>query len=590
MNRRILAAPIVGCALLAVGCLSLDTVATVETNERSKIIGDPLLIERGIGGSFVTFWDGMAGNAPFVNFALLGEEITSSSDATASMFNVTQEPRPDIVDLLSGTSSFSRQAWTAYYRANAMAVDMTRIIKQNNVIIRDQATGADNTPRALMFAKFIQGMSHLQLAMIYDSAAIVGESVDLTQVAASGEGGIPWSPYPVVLDSGVKFMEEAIAQLDAREVLFPLRTDLWMIGQAMTSSQVANVAHSYLARSIAYSARNPTERAAVPWAKVKEHILQGISAPFGPIGSPGDIAYTYTQIVTSPPNGSAPWNSAGGFTLGGAARVDLRLLGPGDTLLNPATGRTQYQDWLAKVVKLGRDTVVPFIVRSPDKRIQPPELTAPLAKPTYFKFTSVLPGTATSQMPPDRGAYYRSNYWSSSRANNDGTQNGGRNSTGNLDLIQTAVLLPVEMRLLLAEAEFWLGNKDQTVAIINETRVPNGELPPVTLAGPPQATAAQRASCVPRRFDGTCGDLWDALMYEKRIETYGTTAAYFDLRGWGCLLPGTMLHLAPPATQLLIAGNLIYGYGGHADKPGNSKEVGANCRIISIPGVYEITP
>jgi hypothetical protein len=532
----------------------------------------------------------MNGNAPWINFEIMGESITSASDATASMFTITREPRPDILDLLAGTTSFSRQAWTAYYQANAMAVDMTGVIKKADMTILDQATGADNTPRALAFAKFIMAMAHLQLALVYDSAAIVGEGIDITDIPVSGEGGIPWSPYPIVMDSGVKYMEEAIGMLEASEYLYPLRRDLWIINQAMTSTQLAKVAHSYLARSLAYVARTPEERAAVDWGHVKEHALKGISSPFGPISRAGNIAYNYVQVATSSPNLSTPFNT--GFSFGGAGRIDLRLIGPADTVVNPS-GKTQYQEWLEKVVRTRRDTVAGFTVRSPDKRIQTPEMSAAgtiLQKPTYFKFTTTLPQTSTAGMPPERGQYYRSNYWTSSRANDDGTQNGGRNSSGNLDLIQIKAMLPVEIRLLLAEAEFRLGNKAAAAAIVNESRVDNGELPPVTVDGPPKATAAERASCVPRRFDGSCGDLWDALMYEKRVESYGTSTAFFDARGWGCLLPGTMLHLAPPSTQLLIAGNPIYGYGGDPTKPGNSTGVTAGCPIVSIPGVYDFTP
>jgi hypothetical protein len=46
--------------------------------------------------------------------------------------------------------------------------------------------------------------------------------------------------------------------------------------------------------------------------------------------------------------------------------------------------------------------------------------------------------------------------------------------------------------------------------------------------------------------------LWDALKWEKRIETAYTHFAgwFFDGRGWGDLVQGTPLDWAPPFAEL----------------------------------------
>jgi len=170
-------------------------------------------------------------------------------------------------------------------------------------------------------------------------------------------------------------------------------------------------------------------------------------------------------------------------------------------------------------------------------------------------------------MPTERGPYYYSNYWSSSRALNNNqqfpAQGGGRDRRGgnvgnsDLDEIQDAMMLPVEMDLLEAEADIHLGDAASAATLINKSRVANGNLPPVTAAG-----VTVTPGCVPKRWDGTCGDLMDALMYEKRIETYGTAIAFFDARGWGCLAEGTPIELPPPGRQLDLLGKANYTYGG----------------------------
>jgi len=238
----------------------------------------------------------------------------------------------------------------------------------------------------------------------------------------------------------------------------------------------------------------------------------------------------------------------------GRMRVDLRLLGPADS-----TGA--YQAWLEAVSVPNHENTAPFIVETADQRIQPSEATEPLNKPTYFKFTTEVP--PANLMPTERGTYYWSNYWSTSRARDNRTaqmpvDGGGRTRRSqDLAVIPDHMLLAVEMDLLKAEALYYLGEEAEAATLINKSRVGNGVLPAVTVTGVPQSP-----SCVPKLYNGACGSLLVALMYEKRIETYGTAISFFDLRGWGCLLEGTLLELPPPGRQLDLLGKPIYSFGG----------------------------
>jgi hypothetical protein len=203
-------------------------------------------------------------------------------------------------------------------------------------------------------------------------------------------------------------------------------------------------------------------------------------------------------------------------------------------------------------------------------------------KPAFFKYTTVFPPN-TIMDTAVRGKYYVSYYWNSTRARDNYTQypntGGGRNNDNDAGLngLKDDMMLPVEMDLLLAEAHLRSTppDLDAAVTIINQTRVEFGELPAVTTAGVPQAS-----NCVPKRWDGTCGDLWDAFIYEKRLETYGTAIAFFDARGWGCLLEGTPIQLPIPSTQLDIMRKPDYTFGGTgagaAPKP-------TNCPILFRP-------
>jgi hypothetical protein len=95
---------------------------------------------------------------------------------------------------------------------------------------------------------------------------------------------------------------------------------------------------------------------------------------------------------------------------------------------------------------------------------------------------------------------------------------------------------------------------------------------------------------VPRKFiSGACGNLWDALKYEKRIETLGLTGGlpYYDGRGWGQLLEGTMIHFPMPVVdiELLLGAGEIYTFGG-AGMPGGApaRNLDACPAGVAVPG------
>ncbi len=590
MHKRYIAA-LAGVCALATGCFTLD-VAAVQPDDgtaytREEVLKDPSLIELVVAGVFINFWGGQTQDEPWVVLSAYGEEFTSSIETFSGRFwDLAKEPRPEFDNSLSGNSTFARDGWSNYYEANAAATEMPRLIKENNIRIIDRASGADNTTRLLAFGEWIQGMSHVNLGLLYDSAAIIGTSVDLSDVPK-----LDLKPYTEVIDSGIKWLEHVIDVAEHNTFLLPLNDDLWVYNTAFTNEEMARVAHSFIARALAYSPRTPAERDAVDWARVKEHALKGVTAPFGPRGFPNPlITGVYRMAATSPPDNSNAVCTANGtsgtnfcansnntpVTGVGGMRVDLRLLGPADSA-------GSYKTWLEAVAAdPEHKNVQPFQVLTNDARIQPPTSTSPLIKPVYFKYTDRNP-PATLMDTVLRGRYYVSNYWSSSRAFNNHTQlpgtGGGRNrrTTNELGAIQDAMLYPVEMDLLVAEAEIHLGNLGAARDLINKTRVNNGNLQPVTTAGVPVSN-----SCVPKLYDGQCGNLMEALMYEKRIETYGSGISFFDLRGWGCLVEGTMTQLPPPGRQLDLQNKVIYTFGGHPGQPGSAPKP-TNCPLLHKP-------
>jgi hypothetical protein len=140
------------------------------------------------------------------------------------------------------------------------------------------------------------------------------------------------------------------------------------------------------------------------------------------------------------------------------------------------------------------------------------------------------------------------------------------------DWLGDMVEIPMaEMNLLKAEALYRLGDRQGAADIVNMSRVANGELPPVTVDG----TSGDR--CTPRTASGACGDLFEALKYEKRLEVFlaYTGDAFFDDRGWGDLVSGTAMQFPVPAAELetLIMEIYTFGGGGEGSAPSTGMDL-----------------
>ena len=584
-----LGATVLMCTM-AGACLNLDVAAIQPTAgttyTRDSVLKDPILMEAAIASSFIPFWAAINNEKPNVYLSVLGEEITTSvqeysilADFDSRIWDVVSEPRGPFNNEVDGGIRLGRMPWGFLYEANSAAAEIGGFIKRNNVRVIDPVTGNDNTIRLRSFAKFMMGISHTHLGILFDSAAIVNEDVDLTVPSV-----LPLHHYTEVLDSAIQWLEESIELAESSPFVLPLNRHLWIYQTGVSSAQLAQIAHSYIARALAYGARTPDE--VVDWERVKFHVARGITSPFGPRGRPTtDINFVYKMAMTNAPNNTTQIcgglcgviTEAGTTTAGaGFFRVDYRLLGPADS-------SGSYQAWLLKASQPDFKTAAPFNILSADKRIQVPlDSTPSLSAPVFFKHTTQMP-TNIQWDTAGRGSYYISFYWNSTRARDNRTQlpatGGGRNRRNNndLDFVQDDMMVPAEMDFLMAEAEYRTGNLQAAAILINKTRRDNGELPDVTVDGVPDEN-----SCVPKRYDGTCGDLWDALMYEKRIETYATGISFYDLRRWGCLLEGTWTQLPVPGQQLLLMNSPRYTFGGEPGQPGSASKP-VNCPIMHRP-------
>jgi hypothetical protein len=337
----------------------------------------------------------------------------------------------------------------------------------------------------------------------------------------------------------------------ANTFTLPSTTAEWIPGMTMTNTQLARLIHTYIARFMAYTPRTAAERAAVNWAEVITHIDQGITSDFAPVGTPGIMSSTYKnriarQRTTTPSD---------------FARVDYMLVGPADQSQG-------FINWF-NTVPASRQ---PFKMTVTDRRIDgvatwnrttkawdgtPPSTCANVPSPTSTSRPVASCGLymgfhdEVAFFNPGRGTYLRSYYFYHRWGRGTSFENG-----------PIPIITVTEMKLLKAEALIRLGRPEEAIPLINETRTTFGGLPAVDINGAP-GTAPD---CVPRRISGACGNLWDALRYEKRIETLGLTGGlpYYDARGWGTLVENTMIHFPMPVVdiELLMGADAVYTFGG----------------------------
>ncbi|HSW31701.1 MAG TPA: hypothetical protein VLH75_19610 [Longimicrobiales bacterium] len=516
-------------AFVTTGCQDL-AITNPNNPDREVVVGSATDVEALVSTSFRRWFNMTQGLTPSTAITAAADEF-SGGFTDYGTHEQGLEPRNAIDNGPVSANSPNRAPFSTIYSViGGVNIALQAIDKYDLKIL---SSGIDVTQRAWAFGKFTQGLTHGWQAMLYDKGWAYSETMDtdtILFVEGSSQVQDLIVPYTVVRDTALAELAEALRIAESTQFTIPgsYQGD-WVPGVEMSSQQFARLIHSYIARYMVYWARTPEDRAQVKWAEVISHIDKGITQDFAPMGTPDIMDSGYKnraarQRTTTP---------------GDFMRVDYQLIGPADQ-------GSGYITWRAK----------PWSDRTPwvmtnvqDKRI----ISSPTASCT----------SNTANMLLVEGKYmgcHLSTVFSASRGTGQRSYyyfhrlgRGTSYNTGPLLIMGMA-----EMDLLKAEGLIRLGRAAEAVPLINKTRVANGGLPPVTVDGVPGPF------CTPRKFNGDCGSLWDALRYEKRIEGMGTDAAvaHWDARGWGALVINTPLQYPIPGNQLELMGLEEYTTGG----------------------------
>ena len=470
---------------------------------------------------------------------------------------------------------------TVYYLASEAGRGAAEVLRRMNEGLTFGSPAQDARNRA--FAWFINGLSNGYLALVYDSAAIISPSDPLTPAGSPDPGQL--SGYSEVMNFALAALDSvrANAQLATSFTVganFPLPANWMFTPNQMTAAEFIKVTRSYAARLRAGVARNPAEREAVDWDRVIDDARNGITADH----------LIVTNSITGPNDGWV-FNLTGGGLL---SQMTPFILGMADK-----TGA--YGTWIATPLAT-RGTGPLFFMQTDDQRF--PQGATRGSQQADFALTSCSgPSQAckrffvnrTATDPGATASWGASQYdvarftsWKTSGA-------AGSGANGPIPFMTMA-----EINLLEAEGHIRKGNLAAAAALIDRTRAacgpagvpagcsprpggsgvagePGGGLPRLSgVIASLDTPVPGGTACVPRvpveaRSEGggttKCGNILEALKWEKRIETMFTHfgAWFFDSRGWGDLVVDTPVHWAPPYDDLLARGypeSKIYSTGG----------------------------
>ena len=466
--------------------------------DRERVFSDPMLTEAYLGGTFYYFWMTQVDWYSPVFGLSCLADEFTCSWGSMGSLHLSSEPRKAWDN--SPTYGYRNATLRPWQRLYHAITSVNDILNLiDNGMTFIEEDGMDNTERNKAFARFIQGISYGFLGLLFDQTVIVDENTDLES------GTPPMIPYSQIIDFAIEKLIQCIDLCHTNTFDIPER---WWPGNQFNQDDLAALAHAYAARILAGESRLPEDRDTADWTKIKHHAQRGLTEDFS-IQCDGSTWYSFLHGLGS---------NEGFF------RTDYKLIGPADTSGN-------FIAWLATPV-LERNE---FDIHTNDRRITGEN---PTAIGLYFDHYGRCPYRS------NRGTYHFSRY----------------HCCRFLEYYQAdyvgwvPIMTVAEINLLRAEAELRLGNPQTAADLINLTRVPNGGLPPAT----PENIGHPGDPRGPR------GSLWAMLKYEKGIETCQAQmgVAWFDRRGWGTLVPGSILHFPIPGSELELMGLPIYTFGG----------------------------
>ena len=530
---------LVGAAAAAAACSDPLDVDNRNNPNRGSVFNLPRDVE-GLAGNLYQNVHAAQFNS---TTAVYPQLLVLSFENSSSLNNNAMGPRSGIprpfLDNSPG-NPFLAENLREFQRGENTARTAATIFERINAPGSTLGVAADDR-RLRAFTWFGYGMALANVALVYDSAAI--------PLPGDGVNTPPLVGYDSVMRFAIRALDsaQAIASVTGANAMSDVPSN-WLAQSANVSpANFTRIVRAHKARFRANVARTLAERTAVDWNAVIADATNGLAADFVLQLNPNN-GYDYSWIASHYTTGAANWHQMSPY-----------IIGMADT-------SGAYDGWLLTP----RDNRSAILIRTPDKRFPAGETRAaqnansPLENAPatlYFRNRPAgddQPGAAWAV------SQYDHNRWRALR--------------NALRVGAWTTFSKVENDMLAAEGYIRTGNIAAANALINVSRVRNG-LRELTATAPNVAVPGGN-SCVPRVPDPAqgntvtkCGDVYEAMKYEKRMESAyaGYAVWYFDSRGWSDLPEGTPVNWPTPTQERDARILPSYGLGGVGRVGGASK-------------------
>ncbi len=511
------------------GCSDSLVVQNPNAPDETRALARPTDVENLVGAGLRTINNYTDGDILEINAQLLCAGMENFSGlANAGMGPACAIPRPS-VDNSRGNQTYAEKYnpyLNVYQAVRSVALGVNRL---NDPTFTFYPQNKNQVQRDRAFGYFEMGVGLGDIAMVYDSGAAVAPADDPTVI-------LPLIGYNDLGNYALGLLDSAINIATANPGGFPL-VAAWLPTPAggVTQATFLQIAHAWKARIRAGVARNPTERAAVNWASVIADAAAANTADFNISMQSSSPVWRYRPAQMDL---FADWHQMWQF-----------IVGMADT-------SGGYGAWLAQSAALR----APFLVVTPDLRF--PQGLTRAAQNTASG--CAVTGVCT---PPRNDIFFRNRVSGSDVPSNplgfsmydfyrfQSFYNASPTRTGPIPTITAS-----EMRLLRAEGLLRQGSVAAAAALIDVSRTAHG-LPSLVTAGITDTVTAVPGGtngCVPKVPQGpsytsaACGGIWDALRWEKWMETAYTHWGgwWIDNRGWGVLPANTPNQYPVPYQEL----------------------------------------
>ena len=258
------------CLLLLAGCKKdLLDVKNLNQPDFAAVYASGTDLENLTSGLYSGFYQGShAFDGPEMMLATAADMV-SCSWGNQAMRDMSWEPRDHA---WNNSPSYSYQITTyAYFNNMYSAINTASNVLKAIAGGTNVGAGGTGNNRVKAVAKFIQGISYGNLALVFDKAFIVDETKTVEGAVSSAVD------FQQVSTAALGYLDEAIA-LSSNTFTIPAA---WLGTSAdMSNTEFKKLCNTYAARILSYTPRNKTQLAAVNWAKVKTYADAGITSDF----------------------------------------------------------------------------------------------------------------------------------------------------------------------------------------------------------------------------------------------------------------------------------------------------------------------